>query len=1002
MYSVYINHFKRDNSLVDTEELMFAVPINNNAHINKPMVKSSEDSADSFSFSMESNSPYYDAILPYKTMIRVEYDGDVIFWGRALAPSTSSVLHTKTVQCNGTYSFFNDSYYEGVQDKHKSKITVSEYLTKIINNHNDMVPDKQIFRGEVGITLPTKTEKYEPTSWTQSSSLLSDLTSNNGGHMRIRYTNEDAYLDWYQYYVRDLGDGVRPSVKIGKNILDISSEANNNNRFTRVIPIGSTNSNGKSIYIDGYKYKDKDNVEHTYSGKAMPVSFIRTLYTSSELTDDFHDWKDYRDAEADYGIIYKTMSFSDSDSQKSLFDEVKKWIKDSYFRIASSFTVKAIDMHILDGTIPKILFGDCVDVTFLMTVNGANQWITKKLVCKAVQYDLYNPENNSYTFGVPSDLLDAASRHKSSKTVSESTGTNNRKPSSGSEDEDITWRKVWQMIGTLNGDSDYEGTNAAMSFYNNGELSGTVYCIDPDEITTGTASEKNEKKFDARLIGKIALSGKSVKWVAVSSDRGIFAYTDNRYTKSVSHWYSKKKGYKYDGAATGESTFDKIATLIEKDTNANWGGSTAATSFRSNGKISGSANKCYDSIEHTAAEARSDSSLVFSADIVGKFTLNGANKYVALSQEYGIFGFSAQARDLIPALHWYEQVKGVSYDNTQALISEENGDTYATDDGTPDGNKTIWFKPTELTGQGSQGQAVFGYDTTGTSDKWRIELNVPIQYIDADGQTQIADGFVSASDFHVEEIPSFKTKIGIFDIVIAGKIEAQQISADLAELRKMLGDVIIANTGVRTDKLWANTISAKTYAINVPSEGGSGYDTGYLNNCFSNCLASAGTGANYGKICLDFYKIGGGLAQSVNFNIADTQFYKDSLDSARSAVSIGSIVYTAQSGDTADTSLDPGEWAKAQGTFVNQSGQTVTTTSYKLIKANTDSNLTAGNIKKDVTIFGIKGTCAPESHSSSTTMTLAGSYVESDVTYYIWHASINRGKAQGQSATFYW
>ena len=149
MYSVYINHFNRNNATINTEELMLSVPIITNTSINKPVVKSNEDAADNFSFSMDVNSPYYDAILPYKTEIRVEYDGDIVFWGRVLPPSTSTVLHTKTVQCEGTYAYFNDTYYEGVQEKHRENITVSDYLTKVINNHNNMVPAKQILPASV-------------------------------------------------------------------------------------------------------------------------------------------------------------------------------------------------------------------------------------------------------------------------------------------------------------------------------------------------------------------------------------------------------------------------------------------------------------------------------------------------------------------------------------------------------------------------------------------------------------------------------------------------------------------------------------------------------------------------------------------------------------------------------------------------------------------------------------------------------------------------------------
>lgn len=930
MYSIYINHFKRDNSIIDTEELMFAVPIVNNAFINKPVVKSSEDSADSFSFSMESNSPYYDAILPYKTTIRVEYDGDVVFWGRTLAPSTSSVLHTKTINCEGSYVYFNDTYYEGVQEKYRTKITVSDYLTKVLNNHNNMTPAKQIFRGDVGVTLPSITEKYEPTSWTQTSSILSELTGNNGGHMRVRYTNGNAYLDWYKYYIRDLGDGLRPSVTVGKNILDITSDANNRNVFTRVIPIGTTDHDGKSIYIDGYKYRDKDNVEHTYSGKAMPVSFVRNLYTSAQLTDEFHNWTDYRDAEANYGIIYKTMSFGDADTQEKLFNEVKKWIKECYFSIASSFTVKAIDFHIIDGNVPKILLGDCVDVTFLIVINGIKQWVTKKLVCKALQYDLYNPENNSYTFGIPSDLLKDPSRKKSSKkTLSNAVGGNKVTPK-GDEDEDITWRKVWHMIGNRQGDPEYEGTNAALSFYENGEITGSVLCYDPDDIPDSDPPAHLNLWFNAQNIGKITLSGYPTRFVAISADRGIFAYEGRLNGPRVMHWYDKHKGYKYEGAGSGISTFEEIAKMIEKDSSTNYGGSEKATEFRNNGRISGSV-KCYDPSKTDSPSTHPE--YVFQAQLVGKFSSLSTIIYVASAVQYGIFAYPHNG-EIEQIQHWYQRSAGNEYDNVSQLITEEKTEsTFATDDGTPDGNKTLQFSPKELSfpdyssektytvgsmvthegyiykckstistpeewnaahwdqqGSASKGQALIGFDvTSGSGDKWKIKLNTPVQYTDADGNVKVADGFVSASDFAVQEIPSFKTKIGIFDIVVAGKVEAQTISADLAEVRKWLGDTITAGTLIRTETLRAQNVSAENHF-----EGASFVFRGRnLQNELECCFNDASITSSNGQISLTLRRIASNeldhsdptrfASKTINFNIAETQFFIDQINSVYGA-----------------------------------------------------------------------------------------------------------------------
>ena len=108
-----------------------------------------------------------------------------------------------------------------------------------------------------------------------------------------------------------------------------------------------------------------------------------------------------------------------------------------------------------------------------------------------------------------------------------------------------------------------------------------------------------------------------------------------------------------------------------------------------------------------------------------------------------------------------------------------------------------------------------GYDLTSSGNNWRVKINVPIQYTNQSGQVVIADGFVSASDFNIQEIPSFKTKLGVFDVVIAGKVDAVAIEADLAYIRKLNGDHITANTAVWASNGNFTNVTAGTVESNV-------------------------------------------------------------------------------------------------------------------------------------------------------------------------------------------
>ena len=909
MYSVYINHYKEGNTIVDTKTLMFTVPQGGKFPITRPMVKSSEDNADNFSFSMESNSPYYDKLLPLKTVFTVEYgegnDIDIIFEGRVRSISTSSLLHTKSVTCEGVYAYMNDSFYEGVQEKHRIKITPDDYYTKIISNHNTMVPEKAIQRGTVGVTLPTETKKYEPTGWTQTTSLVNEMTSNFGGHMKIRYTNNGSYLDWYKYYSRDLGEGLRPSVTVGKNILDISSDQNVGEIFTRVIPIGGTTGSGQTIYIDGCKYTDKDGNEHTHSGKDFPISLIRQLYTDNELTDEFHSYTDFRDAESKFGKIYHTMSFSEANTQEKLWDKVKKWIKDGYYALAPSFTIKAIDLYIVDQDIPKILIGECVDVNYPIMKENGIEWEKRKLICKNVSYDLFNPENNSYTFGVPSDLLEETKRTSSKIKASENVGASSRAPSKGTDDVDLTFGSIARMIAV---DYQFEaqgwgGTDAYHSFEANGELSGTVKCYDPEQVPAGsTALEHPEIWFDAELVGKITLPGKSIKWIAVAPDRGVLVYVLSDYVSSlerfkmvfaVKHWYTQKKGYKYQPTAPGVSTFETIAQMIEKDPSATYGGTEHATQFRNNKEIS-LTMKVWDPGTH---DSYTEPNAQFNAKVIGKFGTNPLI-YVAQSEEYGTFAFSYGSSMPRPVEHYYMRAKGNGYDEKNNLVSAENGEVYATNDGSPDGEKTVDIAPQEETGQGSEGVVRVGRDITGTGDKWKIKLNTPITYSDAEGHSQTKDGFVSASDFNISEIPSFKTKLGVFDVVIAGKVDAVDIEADLAYIRQISSERIYSDTSVYADVIGSNSLTTTNGWINhlgtediyaetsiqTPTITSANYlypfsatESRHVDACLYDLSASESGGV----ITITGTRLNGSAAAVANFNMAATQFYIDAIAAAK-------------------------------------------------------------------------------------------------------------------------
>lgn len=805
MYNVYITNYKSGNSVVTSWTKIFGVPANddNGFPVVSPSVKDSEDNAASFDFSMEMNSPYYDAFMHLKTLIAVEYDGDYIFFGRVLTIDNSTVYQTKRIHCEGAFGFMNDTHYEGVAEKDKQKISWSTYYDRIINNHNTMVqtrsPEKGILRGTVTIDgstafVPTTEErKYEPSNWTQTGSLISSLVSEFGGHAVVRYRSGRNYLDWYKYYARDLGVN-RPTVSVGENIIDISTSANNVDKiFTWVTPMGDSGNDGKPIYLEGFTYTDKNGVSHTINSKHIPVSIVRDVYTDNQLNDEFHSASDYSNAFDNYGDIYKPQTFASAKTQQELWNYTIKWIKECYFGIASSFTVRAYDMHILDQTRSKILVGDCVNVQYVIMENGSRTVKTKKLVCKSASYDLFYPDNNSYTFGIPSEILNRSYSEGRGKSGSEQQSGGGG-GGGGSDDKDIelTFDGIAKWIQAAAGKSEiYGGNIAAQSFIDNGKVTGTAKVYDPADLPQGeTIDQHKELVFNANIAGRITATGRNI-YVAINSTRGLFAFIGGRPSNTVgalpiTFWYyrNKKKqitNYTPPSAMLSDEATELIGVV--KDWGIELKTEDEATEFSNQfligmgNNIKGIKTRVWDPVAQKVTEpfkAIIDGLGRIGESISGFLGLNGGDSKLRISEDG-------------------------TEDDTAGVELDPETFTLGT-----------WLDNLlhpKVQADATTSQVKAGFDSQGN---WNSVMNATITWTDEHGVEHTTDGFMKAKDFAVQEVPSFKTKFIAVDQLVADKATIGELNSQIARIDSLESDTI--KTNELSSKI-ANLTKLRTNAI---------------------------------------------------------------------------------------------------------------------------------------------------------------------------------------------
>ena len=214
------------------------------------------------------------------------------------------------------------------------------------------------------------------------------------------------YLDWMRHYFNS--EVNTQSVEVGKNLIDCANSSEVSNIFTAIIPIGKSKTGDDPIYITGYR-------TDIHEGNYLTVPQIcksvnpNSFYTDEELDSGYHFANDYIDAVANYGLIFKTVELSDAHSAAELLTKAAEWIKNNYQGGVKSFTIKAVDLRFLGENVQKILVGDRVQLNYPIATgfhNGGTCTIAMRiLTVLSASYDLYNPDNNQYTFGIPANML---------------------------------------------------------------------------------------------------------------------------------------------------------------------------------------------------------------------------------------------------------------------------------------------------------------------------------------------------------------------------------------------------------------------------------------------------------------------------------------------------------------------------------------------------------------------------------------------------------------------
>lgn len=381
-------------------------PIEEGLTIHTPKLTLEMGKAGSFQFGMPPTNRYYDSLRQLRTIITVEYDDVEIFRGRVLTINRG-FNKIRDIYCEGDLAYLVDS----VQKGEKYEGTTHELFRKIIQNHNSRVEaSKQFVVGNIEIENreiiitgqdediqseeDDNSDRRKSFDWykqiaingmvdewsTSFDYIQNSIIDYCGGYLKTRRVGNTTYIDLVQDYS---GTSIQ-KIEFGTNLIDLTEEVKAEDVYTVLIPLGDEN---------------------------LTISKLDDFDESrlSKVGDELRD----KTAISLYGRIVKTHVFDNVNKAETLLSNARRLL-DSHENMPITFTVKAVDMHMVDGSAGAIYVGDRV------YVNSLPHDIRQYLTCTKIEYDFDNHANDTYTFGNPKQTM--TERYKKDKEKQSKSG----------------------------------------------------------------------------------------------------------------------------------------------------------------------------------------------------------------------------------------------------------------------------------------------------------------------------------------------------------------------------------------------------------------------------------------------------------------------------------------------------------------------------------------------------------------------------------------------------
>lgn len=368
--------------------------------VGSPTLRIEENRAETASFEAYLNHPNVSHLAKLSSTVEIAEGTKVLFRGRVI-DDVMTFMGYRKYTCEGAMAFFNDSVIRpfsfpgdwvddpAYQTAAASGNVVEFFLGWLIAQHNAQVgADRQLTLGTVTVADPNNyitrsSESYETTLDIMRDKLFdSDL----GGHFYVRYTANDAYVD----YVDTFSSTSVQDVAFRENLRDLEREIDATETYTVVLPLGA---------------KDED------SGARLTISDLPDGSITADLVKSGDQIYSIAGVAA-YGRICAPVddtTWDDVTVDSNLQSKGAAYLANMASKLTQTITVKAADLYPIGESLQMFLPYTMVNVRSDYHGLSASYALTE------IEYHLDAPEDTAITLGSTVRMLtdQAAERQRS-------------------------------------------------------------------------------------------------------------------------------------------------------------------------------------------------------------------------------------------------------------------------------------------------------------------------------------------------------------------------------------------------------------------------------------------------------------------------------------------------------------------------------------------------------------------------------------------------------------